>query len=718
MLATMISRTPPGRYRHVLICLTGIFDPDFELAASPIPIFCLNKRPGHDPVSYMRLYRLLRRLRPAILHTRNIGTVDGQFIAWLAGVPARIHGAHGRDIYDLDGSKYLWLRRAMMPFIDRYIAVSRDLGRWLIETAAIPSHDLRQIYNGVDTDLFRPRTSSGEPLDPLPAAAAGKLVIGTVERLQSVKDPLNLIHAFVRLLSNHAGVRDRVHLLIVGDGPLRQPAENLIQDAGIAESVTMAGKRTDIPHLMRSMDIFVLPSMAEGTSNTILEAMATALPVVATDVGGNPELVTDKVTGTLVPARDPESLAAAILRYVDDAQLRRVHGQNGRRRILSEFSLASMTESYLAAYDGLLSRRRRAWIGRAVDTALSRGSGQAIKSGIVAAARYTGANRMARRSRRDRLTVLCYHSVVQAEHPDDDFVYRNAVPQFEFERQLSRIKEWFTPISLSLLIDHLYHGRALPEAPALVTFDDGYRNNLTNAAPVLKKLGVPALFLVTTGYIGTANNLWANDIDLRILGSAGKWIPAPGPGGAMLVPAGIKARQDLACRVRACCKRLPAGELQAYLARLEEATGPIDRSGYAELFEFLSWEDVRRLACLGFEIGSHTVTHPILSYLPDGRAMSELRESRLRIEREIGAACHAIAYPNGSTDDYREATLQAAKNSGYLIGFSLNGGRGTNHPFAVDRINVPGHVRETVFDAVVSGSYEYLPHARKRSRYD
>jgi len=149
-----------------------------------------------------------------------------------------------------------------------------------------------------------------------------------------------------------------LRLVIVGDGTLRQPAIRLLEDAGLAHLAWLPGERQDVPELLRAMDIFVLPSLAEGISNTILEAMASGLPIVATDVGGNCELVDHGRTGFLVPRADPAAMAAAIRRYVEDSALRREHGAQGRRRCEKTFSIDTMVRRYGEFYDEVLGAHR------------------------------------------------------------------------------------------------------------------------------------------------------------------------------------------------------------------------------------------------------------------------------------------------------------------------------------------------------------------------
>ena len=185
------------------------------------------------------------------------------------------------------------------------------------------------------------------------------IVIGSVGRMAAVKDYPSLVRAFLRLLELAPELRDRLRLLIAGDGEHRAACLELLKRHDADQLAWLPGERSDIPELMAAMNIFVLPSLGEGVSNTILEAMATALPIIATRVGGNPELVQEGVTGLLVPPADPDAMANALLGYVRDPELRRLHGQAGRAIIDCEYSMDAMVQGYLSVYDRVLNSKEK-----------------------------------------------------------------------------------------------------------------------------------------------------------------------------------------------------------------------------------------------------------------------------------------------------------------------------------------------------------------------
>lgn len=367
-VVNLINRMPSDAYRHAVVSLTGITDFSRRIARDDVELIALDKPPGHAVHLYPRLFRLFRRLRPAIVHTRNLAALEVAVPAWAAGVPVRIHGEHGRDVDDLDGSnrKYQWVRRIYRPFVTHYIALSRDLEDYLTQRVGLPAARVAQIYNGVDVQRFRP-AAGRQPIPGSPFADEDCWLIGTVGRMQAVKDQTLLARAFVRALELAPPLRARLRLAMIGDGPLRGQAQALLEAAGVAHLAWLPGERDDVADVLRGLDGFVLPSLAEGISNTILEAMASGLPVIATAVGGNGELLTPEGPGelpaaeapgarfgALVPAADVEAMAQAIVRQASAPEAAREQGRAGRAAAERRFSLEAMVQRYRALYDELL----------------------------------------------------------------------------------------------------------------------------------------------------------------------------------------------------------------------------------------------------------------------------------------------------------------------------------------------------------------------------
>ncbi len=357
-VVNLINWMPPDRYRHAVLCLSHATGFRERIRRPDVPIIEIGKRPGKDPGAYLRVWRALRRLRPWLVHTRNLPAVDMGFVARLAGVRRVVHSEHGLDALELQGRhpRYNRLRRATRPLVGRYLGMSEDLRAWLNQEVGIPLSAVSVIYNGVDTARFAP---GPRPRHRLPDGFApdDALIVGTVGRLEPVKDQVTLALAFVRVVQDHLQDRPelaaRLRLLVVGDGALRAGMESVLAAAGLADRAWLPGFLDDTPDLYRCLDLFCLPSLREGISNTLLEAMASGLPVVATRVGGNPELVVEGDTGLLVPAADPPALAAAMADLLTDPARLAACGQAARERALGRFSQEAMIRGYTALYDGL-----------------------------------------------------------------------------------------------------------------------------------------------------------------------------------------------------------------------------------------------------------------------------------------------------------------------------------------------------------------------------
>ncbi len=360
-MVNLFNALSPRRFRHVVICLTDYTDFRQRITAQPVAFYALHKKPGHDFSWAPRLWTLLRRLKPDLLHTRNLSALEAQFIAAAAGIRHTVHGEHGRDVFDLHGlsRKYLWLRRAAQPLVSHYIAVSRDLANWLRDTVQVPERKIRHIYNGVDCEKFHPRRSKHSGL-PEGFATDDSVVFGSVGRMAEVKDYPTLTRAFIQLLRDHPEAGRRARLVIVGEGVARIPCLELLAQAGVSDLAWLPGERHDIAELLRAFDVFVLPSLNEGISNTLLEAQASALPAIATRVGGNVELVEDRINGMLVMPGDVAGMAQALLSYLGaDARISE-QGAHARQRVARDFSITAMAEAYASVYEQVLRRQYNA----------------------------------------------------------------------------------------------------------------------------------------------------------------------------------------------------------------------------------------------------------------------------------------------------------------------------------------------------------------------
>jgi sugar transferase (PEP-CTERM/EpsH1 system associated) len=350
VVVQLINRLPADQFEHVVMSLTTISDFKNRITQPDVRFIELHKQPGHAIPLYPRIYKLLRELRPDVVHTCNLAALEITPLAWLARVPLRIHAEHGWDAHDPQGlnPRYQRLRKLYKPFVSHYVAVSSDLDDYLAHAIGVPASRRSLIANGVDTNAFCPPTVPVEPAHGCPFVPGHHWMIGTVGRMQTVKNQPLLARAFVGLLQARPELSALVRLVIVGEGPLREEVENILQAANMLDLAWLPGARDDVVEVLQMLDVFVLPSQAEGTSCTLQEAMACGLPVVATAVGGSPALVLEGVTGYLVPPNNEQAMTAAVDTCFSSPQQMRAFGLAARATALAQFGIDVMLNRYRA----------------------------------------------------------------------------------------------------------------------------------------------------------------------------------------------------------------------------------------------------------------------------------------------------------------------------------------------------------------------------------
>ncbi|MGH1374015.1 MAG: TIGR03088 family PEP-CTERM/XrtA system glycosyltransferase [Cellvibrionaceae bacterium] len=356
-LVNLINRGTNDEFKHMVICLTNSGRFSRRITVANVPIIELRKPAGHSLKTYRQLRRIIQRYRPQIIHSRNLAALESQVATLgLLGV-RRVHGEHGRDINDPQGTnwKYNALRRVSRLWIHQYFAVSRELSEWLTGRIGVPQERIVQQCNGVDCRDFSPRSGVNDPLPEIPSEFSGAThkIIGTVGRLVPIKDQITLIRAFSQAYSRLSEQGISAKLLIVGDGPLKPSLQREAEDLGIAEHCWFTGDRSDVNALLKRMDVFVLPSIAEGVSNTLLEAMATGLPVISTAVGGAPDIIEPSINGHLVSVGDTHAIASLIAKILSDSENSTL-GDRARDKVDSEYSWPVTINRYLEVYRSLL----------------------------------------------------------------------------------------------------------------------------------------------------------------------------------------------------------------------------------------------------------------------------------------------------------------------------------------------------------------------------
>jgi glycosyltransferase involved in cell wall biosynthesis len=355
MLVAEIIHRLGHRIDPTVFCLDAIGALGEQLRNEGIPVVCLGRRPGRDWKLAWRLAGEIQRQRIDVLHAHQYGPFFYAAVArLLAARPVRlILTEHGRHYPDVASPLRRAVNRLFLDHLaDAVNAVCAFSRRSLTRVDGFSGRRIAVIANGIDFDRYRPKLDRAAlhrflNLDP------ARLYVATVARFHPVKDHATLLRAFQIV----AGKRADVDLLLVGDGPLRETLERQVRSLGIERRVLFLGVRPDIPDLLQAVNVFALTSVSEAASLTLMEAMASGLPVVVTEVGGNPEIVRHEVEGLLVPRGDAAGAAAAVLSLLNDPLRAAAMGAAGRARVQRCFQLRQTVENYWRLYQQLCPRK-------------------------------------------------------------------------------------------------------------------------------------------------------------------------------------------------------------------------------------------------------------------------------------------------------------------------------------------------------------------------
>jgi len=340
LLVEFARQHDPARYELHFVALHQIGQPAEEIKAAGCQVHLLPECRGQAWKQFRTLTRWLAEYQPDILHTHNAYPhFHGTLAARWQRVPIVLNTRHGRRIGS-DWKSRLYFRLAGL-LADRVVAVSDDAAQLCVRDAHLPPQKVQRIWNGIDPQRF---AFTGPQL--------GYKAI-SIARLSPEKDFPTLIRA-VALARE---VVPELTLTIVGAGPDRPRMEATIQELGQSHAIHLLGERQDVPELLSQSSFFVTSTLTEGISLTLLEAMAVGLPVIATAVGGNPEIVQDGETGLLVPEGNPDQLAAAIIRLCHAEGAWSSYGTAGRRRVEQHFSIHQMVQGYEALYAELIAQK-------------------------------------------------------------------------------------------------------------------------------------------------------------------------------------------------------------------------------------------------------------------------------------------------------------------------------------------------------------------------
>lgn len=351
----LIQNFPSGAVRHSVTIIGGDCALLDESGAN-LRLHALGIS-GRSYGAFWRLKHLFRQQKTDIVHVNNLSPwFDCALAARLAGCRC-IATFHGIEQGVLSFPKWRkWLFQLSGGLTDGVTAVAEPAADLLVELTGITRNRVEVIPNGIDTQRFSPLTHLDEKnrLRKAKGFPEKALILGCVAALRPVKNHLGLLQAFAKAVKNG---RLAAELVLVGDGPLTEELQSLSRELGIAENVRFLGRRSDVRDLLRCFDAFFLNSDTEGLSYAVLEAMACGLPVIATAVGANPDLITPGVTGFLVPPADLDALSDVFMRLGTASDALPAMGAQARLKIFEEFSLHRMTLAYQKLYERTMSRK-------------------------------------------------------------------------------------------------------------------------------------------------------------------------------------------------------------------------------------------------------------------------------------------------------------------------------------------------------------------------
>lgn len=354
-LVNLLNSEAFKKFNHRVLCIESRSEFTNRVSRDDIRILALNRSKIGVQQLRWRLFQIFKKIKPQIIHTRNISALDAVLPAFAACKGKRIHSEHGWNSSDIDGppKKHTFLRRMHRPLINQFVALSCEIHNYLSYQVGVAESRLTTIPNGVDTQKFRPLSihAFDRPTNDWPFCKSD-FVIGTVGRADLVKNQMFLLHVFSSLRKKHPELP--LKLVVVGDGPLLSDLKALADQLEIRQHCWIPGSRNDIPTILRHLNVFVLPSLLEGMSNSILEAMASALPVLASNVGGNPELVKPFDRVGLFSNDDGTDLEDQLWRLASDLNLTSRMGEANRTRVIQNFSLDAMSQKYSRLYDTFL----------------------------------------------------------------------------------------------------------------------------------------------------------------------------------------------------------------------------------------------------------------------------------------------------------------------------------------------------------------------------
>lgn len=712
-LMQVVSLLDRSKYSPIVYCLkNGKADEELKSKKIYVHELKIKRIYGLDAfIKGIKFIRFIRKNKIKIFVTYfESSNIWGSIIARIAGVPVVISSR--RDLGFNLKTRHILAYKITNHLFDKIIAVCEAVKWNIVKTEKVSPNKIITIYNGVS--LYKNNTIDKSGINRALGLEPNKLTVTILANLDPVKGHKDFLVAASEVLKSYKSVQ----FLLVGEGKkeYEQYLHQLVDKLGIKNNVIFAGFRPDIQDVLSISDICVSSSSSEGLSNSILEFMSAGKPVVATDAGGNRELVVDEKTGILVPPSNPRTLASSIERLLENRQLAESMGQAGRKRIEELFSSKKMMQEIEDLYDTLLSKKEN-WERLKIKINLGTIKKFLIRTVKIFLANFIFYSGLIHLFKKNTLTILVYHRV------NNDYFCPDGMNLSveSFESQIRHLKKNYNLVSLEETIDFIREKSQIPRNSIVITFDDGYKDNYTNVFPLLKKYGIPATIFLSVGAIEEKKSMWLDVITNAFKFTRQKFID--------LHKFNLK-KYDLTVTDKklqaingtvSFAKSLDEEERKEFIDYLlnELKVDPVSTT-LDNLM--LSWEEIKEMKNSGITFGSHGMGHSILTKIPKEKLIGEIVASKQIIKEKAGIATKFFAYPNGQTGDFNEETAQLLKKNGYEAGFTLVKGynNSTSDLFTLKRLCISQDTSSNsftpfsalLFDMEILGCFRFLTKAR------
>lgn len=666
LAATIGMSLDPDRFESLFAAMKGDGEVGQMLRELGYSTNVFGRREGFDPSAVWRVWKYLSKTPIDIVQTHHVGSLV------YCAPPARllgrkvVHTEHDIHTFQRLPNELRWLRRLSgLPHC--YVAIDPTIGDFLHDQG-ISRDRIHVIRNGIDLTKFHP------PKRRPPANPGSNYVIGWIARMAAPKRPDILIDALAILAREDPAIRGR----FIGSGDLLPLIQARAETAGVADRVEFLGARDDVAEQLRELDCYVLCSEHEGLPISLVEAMATELPCIVSAVGGIPDLLSDEIHGLLLKGPDAQDLADKIRRLRARPDEARKMGQKGGVLARDSFDLANTIEQYQELFESVVADDPPPLRSRRLLRPIKRAAFRALAGMRV--------DRWALPQSADTLLVVGYHGVA----PDQSARQKSwlLLPQAEFEQQILYLKDRYQVVPFSEAARKLAEGVPFETPTACVTFDDGYKNNATVAAPILMRHSIPATIYLATGLIGSKEILWMPRLERAMASSSRPRLRLTDFGLGVFPLGGLWMESFV--QLVGVLYRMPRhrrGKILSAAVQRLDANLDADLSA----FEMMSWDDVAALESTGFfEFGGHTVSHQILRPLSEGEIEREIGQSIQDVAEHSQRPQTTFAYPNGTIEDFDDRAKECLRRHGILAAVSTIEGVNSSRSdrFALRRVVV------------------------------